>query len=159
MKQDPEARFVVLYNAAGKNISAAMISHDARLLPFFAEHKIYASAVQARVEGEYLVSVLNSAFVNESIKPFQTLGLLGERDIEKKVLELPIPRFDRKDPIHARLAALGDTASDVVESSLKVGGISGTLATRRRLARDAAAAQLKEIDELVRKLLAPSKKI
>ncbi len=103
-------------------------------------------------KANYLVSVLNSENVNEAIKPFQSLGLLGERHIEKKVLELPIPQFDKKDTLHARLAELGESAASVVERSLKDGQMEGTLATRRRLAREAAADQLKEIDSIVKRL-------
>jgi hypothetical protein len=83
------------------------------------------------------------------------MGLLGERDIEKKVLELPIPQFDGKDQVHRRLAELGESASKAVAKAILDGTIEGTLATRRRLARQAAADQLKEIDVLVKDMLLP----
>jgi hypothetical protein len=153
MKQDPQAEFVVLYNAAGMNVSAALFRRDPKQSPFYAEHTVYAGLMQTQAEGEHLVSILNSANVNEAIKPFQSLGLLGERHIEKKVLELPIPLFDRKDPVHNRLAALGKSATEVVAQSMEEGKIAGKLAALRRLAREASSVQLKEIDELVGRLL------
>jgi hypothetical protein len=48
--------------------------------------------------------VLNSPFVNEAIKPFQTQGLMGERDIERRTLEIcNIPLFDPADELHCEL--------------------------------------------------------
>lgn len=54
-----------------------------------------------------------------------------------------------------RLAALGETASKAVTSAVQSGTTAGTLGTRRRLARESAAAQLEEIDKLVKGLLSP----
>src|SRR5882724_8721819 len=46
-----------------------------------------------------------TSVVNEAIKPFQTQGLLGERDIERRPLEAcPIPLFDPKNPLHLEIA-------------------------------------------------------
>jgi len=155
MKQDPEAEFVVLYNAAGTNLSAGVYDVSSRSRMFYAEHTVYASVTQTLPEAFYLVSVLNCSTVNEIIKPFQSLGLLGERHIEKKVLELPIPQFDKTDKVYLRLAELGESASKAVLSAIQSGTIAGTLGTRRRLARESAAAQLEEIDKLVKGLLSP----
>lgn len=152
MKQNPEATFEVLYNAAGKNISAGMFIRGLKGVPFYAEHTVYRSEFQTMAESLFLVSILNCEVVNQIIKPFQSFGLLGERHIEKKVLELPIPQFDRKDPVHLRLADLAESASKAVARGIAEGVIAGTLATRRRLAREAAASQLKEIDVLVKGL-------
>src|SRR5947209_8238623 len=85
---------LVLYNAAGTNISAAVLDRQSLPLPFVVEHKLYWAAFDGEEEAHYLAAILNSNVPNNEIKPFQSLGLMGERDIEKKVLELPIPLFD-----------------------------------------------------------------
>src|SRR5918992_1078847 len=84
--QDFDSRYLVLYNAAGSNVCAAVFDRNQSVAPFFLEHKIYWLGTRSAAEGHYLASVLNSSAVNEAIKPFQTVGLMGERDIEKKVL-------------------------------------------------------------------------
>jgi hypothetical protein len=73
----------VLYNAAGTNVSAAYF--DRRKYPrFVVELKLYWAAFSNRAEAHHVTSILNSKRANRAIKPFQSTGLLGERDIEKK---------------------------------------------------------------------------
>ena len=154
LKQNPETEFLVLYNAAGTNLASALLELRHQDKPFFAEHKTYWAIVQTANEGYYLVSVLNSNKVNEVVKPFQSMGLLGERDIEKKVLEAPIPQYSGKDPAHRRLAALGVKAASKVADYTKSSDLPSSLARRRAAARQLAAQELAEIDEIVDKLFA-----
>jgi hypothetical protein len=130
IKQNPEAESVVLYNPAGKNISAGMHIHAQKSVPFYAEHTVNRSESQTVAEGLYLVSILNCEEVNHIIKPFQSFGLSGERHIEKKTLELPIPQFNRKIPIHMRLVDLAESASKAVAWGIAEGTIVGRLAAR-----------------------------
>ena len=88
--------YLVLYNAAGTNISAAVFDRHSLPMPFVVDHKLYWAAFDTEEEAHYLAAILNSNVPNDEIKPFQSLGLMGERDIHKKVLELPIPVFDQK---------------------------------------------------------------
>lgn len=105
--QAPRQRHLVLYNAAGTNVSATYCDREALELSLVVEHKLYWAAFDDPSEAYFLTAVLNSAGANEAIKPFQSTGLLGERDIEKKLLDLPIPRFDSSKPTHRKLASLG----------------------------------------------------
>ena len=41
MKQNPEADYIVLFNAAGKNMSAAFFEVRKVMRPFYAEHTVY----------------------------------------------------------------------------------------------------------------------
>jgi hypothetical protein len=153
--QDLSAPYLVLYNAAGTNLSAAVFVRKAWPQTFFAEHKLYYYATRDRGEADYLVSILNSSIVNELIKPFQSVGLQGERDIEKKVLELPIPVFDAKKPEHAALAKLGAEAGKhaaKVVASAKSEGWPDGLARRRAILRTNLADVLSQIDQAVRAL-------
>ena len=78
---------------------------------------------------------------------------MGERDIHKKILEIPIPQFDKSDTTHMRLAEIGKFSSEKVEDFAKSGALVGTLAKRRGTVRELLAAQLGEIDGLVEKML------
>lgn len=153
MKQDPEAKYVVLYNAAGTNVSAALHTRKPGEKPFYVEHKIYRAEVQTSEEGAFLVAILNCEEVNRIIKPFQSMGLLGERDIEKKVLDIPIPQYDKNNEIYRMLAEIGSGAAAKVKEAVKSGEIQGTLAKTRTTVRTLLSKELKEIDKLVKKIL------
>ena len=79
--QTMRPRHLVLYNAAGSNLSATPVDRRDLSLPFIVDHKLYWAICKTRIEADYLAAILNSAVVNEKIKPFQSRGLLGERDI------------------------------------------------------------------------------
>ena len=70
------------------------------------------------------------------------------------MLEAPIPQYSAKDPAHRRLAALGAKAASKVAEYTKSGDLPPSLARRRAAARQLAAQELAEIDEIVGKLLA-----
>jgi len=153
LKQNPDAEFLVLYNAAGTNLTSVLLDLKRVDRPFFAEHKTYWAPVQTAAEGQYLVSFLNSNKVNEIVKPFQSMGLMGERDIEKKVLEVPIPQYNKKDPVHKRLATLGAAAAKKVQDHVTTQRLQGSLARKRAQVRALLEAELKEIDQLVAQIL------
>ena len=158
--QNLSAPFLVLYNAAGTNISAAVLAREDYPQTFFVDTTLYYYATTDRDEADFLAAILNSRVVNELIKPFQSVGLQGERDIHKKVLELPIPLFDPKKRKHAAMAALGATAAaraaEIVETA-KAGGWPAGLARRRAIVRAGLADTLADIDRAVLALLAGDK--
>jgi hypothetical protein len=101
------------------------------------------------------VAVLNAPIIDKLIKPMQSRGLWGPRDICKKVLELPIPQFDEKNKIHQRLAKLGEECSAKVEQWLVSGGAGNikSIGKLRSMVRQMLKEELAEIDELVKKIL------
>jgi len=153
---------VVLYNTTGKNIASCVLDKqsfpDVPLTPmvsvkpkgFIAEKKTIFNDTDDEIEAHYLCAVLNSDVVNEAIKPLQTRGLFGERDIVRRPLMLPIPRFDPGDPTHVRLAELSE-ACHVKVRGLKLG--AGGAATRRRKVRAALKRELDEINRLVKSIV------
>ena len=78
---------------------------------------------------------------------------MGERDIHKVPLEIPIPRFDSTDPIHGAIGSLACDASELVSAAAKFGAFEGSLAKRRAAAREVAALPLAKLHKLVKKLL------
>jgi hypothetical protein len=83
-------------------------------------------------------------------------NLLRFQGVENdKVLELLIPKFDASNPIHRRLAELGEECSRKVEKWLKAGGAGEvkSIGKLRGIARQMLKDELKEIDELVEQIL------
>jgi type I restriction-modification system DNA methylase subunit len=152
--QNLKHRHLVLYNAAGTNVSAAYFDR-AEHPRFVVEHKLYWAAFSDAREAHYLVAVMNSETANQAIKPFQSTGLMGERDIEKKLLELPIPVFDQGNPKHQRISDLGAKARDEAMKALEAGTfpVNSSTANQRGFMREHLKAELEEIDKLVAQLL------
>ncbi len=153
MRQNPAARWLVVFNAVGTNLSSALIDQKDHLHRFWADHRQYILNATTQREGFYLVGILNSKAINKAIKPFQSKGQQGERDIHKLPLELPIPRFDPENRVHTEIAGLSEQASQKVEASYQRGEIEGRLAAMRGSARQIVDQELKKIDKLVAALL------
>ena len=152
--QTLSAPYLVLYNAAGTNISAAVVDRHTLPLPFIVDHKLYWAAFDSEKEAYYLAAILNSNVPNDEIKPFQSIGLMGERDIHKKVLELPIPIFEEKKPIHRELVKLSAEAHRVAVGFIAATTLPDSLAKKRGMVREAASETIEQIDALVAELLA-----
>ncbi len=154
-KQPLDRRYLVLYNAAGTNLSAAVLDRKNASRPFFVDAKLYYFPTSRVQEAHYLAAVLNADSINQIIKPFQSTGLQGERDIHKKVLELPIPTFDSAEPAHMRLSTLGATARTQLDRWIKTEPAAwpNSLARQRALVRAEVREHLAQIDELVQELL------
>ena len=79
--------------------------------------------------------------------------MLGEGDLEKKVLVISIPHFDTRDAIHLRLAEIGQATSEKVESVAKSGGLQGSPAKKRGMVRKLLTAELSEINGPAERIL------
>jgi hypothetical protein len=153
--QDLTRRHLVLYNAAGTNVVAACFNRDEHNLPFVVDHKLYGAAFSNPEEASYITAILNSATPNELIKPFQSTGLLGERDVHKKILELPIPPYDQANKKHQALAELGGRAREEAAATVRSGGFPGatSIGRKRAFVRKNLKVTLAEIDRIVRSIL------
>jgi len=161
--QDPQKRFVVLYNASGTNIASCVV--DKRNLPrfrinqvvikprgFIAESTTFFYETDNEDEAHYLCAVLNSNVINDLIKPLQPRGAFGERHIQRRPLMFPIPEFNRNDPMHIALANISKTCHKKVSSmSMVLRGMTATKA--RSTVKQLLAKELEEIDKLVSELL------
>ena len=163
--QDPQKRFVVLYNASGTNIASCVI--DKSNLPgfrinqvvikprgFIAEAKTYFYETDDGDEAHYLCAVLNSNVINNRIKSIQTRGQYGERDIHRRPLMSPIPEFSRNDPRHIQLAGISKICHKKVSSMLAtLRGTTAAKAKARSTVKQLLAKELEKIDKLVSELL------
>ncbi len=161
--QNPSKRYVLLYNTSGTDLVSCVVDKPslqnfkvlgAEIKPkgFVAEAKTYFYETDDGNEAHYVCAALNSTIVNEGIKPLQTRGLFGERDIHRRPFMLPIPKFDPNNSVHLRLAELSKICHEKVAKA-KVRFTGKSVASLRRQARETVKEELKEIDELVSKLL------
>jgi hypothetical protein len=148
--QDTQAPFLVLYTASAKNANATVVRRDRFDLPFLVESKAYWVATRTEEEAHFLTAFLNADAPNEMIKAFQSRGLFGARDVHKKILEVPFPRYDEGNPRHQRLAELGRKAEAQTAAFLEEEDLSGIsnykLGSLRVSIRKHLADTLAEID-------------
>jgi hypothetical protein len=160
-----DAKYVVLYNKSGTNISAAYLNvgdcqeiGPLRIQGLVAESVTYRIYTTSESEALYLTGVLNSTVVNQAIKPYQTEGVYhGKRDIHRRPFEVcPIPEFDKSNEVHKQIVELAKSAQRVIQ---KWGpGMKGGLAKVREKSRGLVSDQIKKIDDLVDSILASGTK-
>jgi hypothetical protein len=119
------------------------------------DYTLYWRAFDEPAEAHFLTAVLDAASTNKAIKPFQSTGLLGERDVTKKLLDLPIPLFNAEVATHRKLSELGLDAhrqaqAAIIDQNFPHGA---SLARQRAYIRTALAETLSKIDDLVKTLL------
>jgi len=159
--QDPSKKYVVLYNRSGKDLASCVIYkydmppfklNNIVITPkgFVADFTTMFYETDDEMEAHYLCAILNSDVVNEAIKPYQTKGLFGERDIVRRPFMLPIPKFDPSNPVHRRLAELSKACH---EKASRIRLTKRGVAARRKEVRDALKAERAEINKLVSQLL------
>lgn len=146
-------RFLVLYNTSGTNVSAVAIDRQHLSGRFVVDSKLYWAACESELEAFYLAAILNAEEVNHAIKPFQSFGLQGERDIHKKILDLPIPLFDSSNVSHQRLAALAAHAHSEARRYVSESELPKSLAKKRAIIRKRLSDSLRDINEIVSTML------
>jgi hypothetical protein len=152
--QNLTTRHFVLYNASGTDMSATRVDRtNLPYPPFVVDHKLYWLKCDSPEEAHYITAILNSQEVNERIKPFQSVGIFGERDIHKKVLDLPIPIYNERNMLHRKLCELGENAEREAQASMCPTTASASLGRRRVASRKAMLDTLEEINDLVKDIL------
>ena len=81
------------------------------------ENKTYYYYADSEGEAYYLEGVLNSDI---TIDILRKTGIMSERDIEKNIFEVNIPRFDSKNPIHTEISKLSKQISVSLYNSGKL---------------------------------------
>jgi len=136
-----------------KNIVKLINGQKINLQAFIADFTCYYAETNNKKEANYICSILNSTPVDEIIKPMQSRGLFGPRDITKKVWELPIPKFDPFNESNKALAMLGEECTEKVSEFLSCGIPKKSIGNMRKMIKVQLAEEIKEIDGIVRKIL------
>lgn len=119
--QSSKKKYRVVYTSSATYLTSAVTENKpieveldtgrVRLNGIIIDSTLYRYDTNNEDEAYYLASILNSSFVDKAIKPMQTRGLYGPRDIQKRPLELPIPKYNPNNVLHRELAELGKEAT------------------------------------------------
>jgi len=148
VKQNPSKRIIVLYSGTGTNICSIVINKEVKDYPFVIDVKTWYFETNNKQEAHFLCSFLNSAKLNELIKPLQPQGLGGGRAIHRRPLMFPIPIFKEKDTNHKRLS---DISIELHQKTIKI--IMNQQKITRKKIRNAFKLELQEIDNLMEIIL------
>jgi hypothetical protein len=160
ISQHSSGYYNVLLGTSGTHIASCIVDATANNLEaegrfthgFLADTKTFFYQTKESSEAHYLCALLNSQYVDEAIKQYQSKGAWGERDIYRRPFEvLPIPKFDAQDKRHLRLAELSQECHRKVAQLTLEGKSIGSL---RNKVRDYLSTELDEIDKLVKAILA-----
>ncbi|MET7959339.1 N-6 DNA methylase [Micromonospora zamorensis] len=125
--QFPAPPLRLAYTASGMHVAAAIIDDPTAVI----EHKLYWAPIATREEGLFLSAILNSTVLTELVRPMMSYGK-DERDIDKHLWNLPIPRYKDTNPMHQRLAEFGRHQSQIV-AGLSFAESVNFVAMRRRI--------------------------
>ena len=168
ISQNPQAKYRVIYPVSATYLCACAVKEQpiefdiagqkVKAGGFLADYVTYYLETPDEEEAYYVAAILNAPVIDRVIKPMQARGLWGPRHICKKVLELPIPRFDPSREEHLKLAELGQVCTQKVAEWLQSGGPGKirSIGKLRSMVREMLAEELGEIDGLVEPLLHPS---
>ena len=162
--QDPSKRFKVLYNTSGTYLVSCVVGNGprtinidgarVRLNGLIADWKTFWFETDNSDEAHYLSAVLNSPYLDRAIKPMQSRGAFGARDIVKKPLEFTIPLYDGDNQTHRKLAELGKQCQEKVAKigpalAQKYGSVGKIRSEIRKELRD----EIEQIDRLTKLVL------
>jgi len=167
-EQSSKKRYAILYEAVGTYLVATVVDKKKTTLDT-PEGKVQTSGIVIDYstiyyetndgdEVQYLCAILNSKTMDELIKPLQAPGLWGPRNIWKKVLEIPIPKFDPKNKIHCKLAQLSRECEIKVQSMQEQLSTQQNIGKVRSIIRNSLKNELAEITELTTNVLSQESK-
>ena len=84
------------------------------------DHALYQVSCRDLDEAYYLLAIINSKVMFETVKPLMPKGQFGARDLHKHPWKLPIPVYDPDESSHADLSGLGRRAA--TEAKAIIGG-------------------------------------
>ncbi len=162
--QSSRAKYKVLYNTSGTYLVSCVLkngpstikidSSQIKTSGIIADAKAYRFDINDYDEALFISAMLNAPIVDSLIKPMQSRGQWGERDIHKKVFELPLPKYDPKNKKHVELISLAKQAQ--VKSEKLVIGMESKysgVGKIRQLIKVEITEELLKIDKIVRELI------
>ena len=103
----------IAYTQSGRP-TASLIVDDSAIL----DRKLYQVTCRSKSEAYYLLATINSLSVEREVGNFMPKGLFGARDLEKHLWKLPIPEYEAKNELHAKLSRLGRKAEKECRAQL-----------------------------------------
>ncbi|MFW9822382.1 MAG: class I SAM-dependent DNA methyltransferase [Candidatus Thorarchaeota archaeon] len=140
-KQVNNKSFIVVYNASGSNLKAAVINNEEREVIIGSEN--YYFSTDSEEEAYYLSAILNAPKLSRNIKIIKS-----SRHIHKRPFNFPIPIYNQDNIIHKKLARKGKNCHVVVQelfmNNPKITSEKVRIFINRKLAK---------IDELAEKIV------
>jgi len=168
-RQTSRARFKVLYNSSGTYLVGCVAlngSFDVKVDDssvksngVVAEITTFYCDIDSEDEAHYIVGFLNAPIIDRLVKPMQARGDFGERHIHKKVLELPIPKYEPHNKTHKELSDLAKACAGKVEQALPaLREKYDSIGKIRQLIKEDLRAEIAEIDKLAKTILLSRRK-
>ena len=156
--QNLNARYLVLYTASAKDANALVFDRQTLDLEFIVESKTYVFYTNNEKEAYYLAAVLNSSILNHSMKAFQTKGLFGPRDVHKKILNIPFPKYSESQKPHLELAMLSEQCHEKATTFMAQNKYPPNLSAHdlgkvRIDIKKSLSNEFSEIDQLVKRMI------
>jgi hypothetical protein len=138
----------LVYTKSGMHLAAAWIDDQRAIV----DHKLYWATMATMDQARYLCAILNARTTTQRVRPLMSYGK-DERDIDKFIWNLPIPRYDKANAQHLRLAELGGRVAEEVAAMELPEDLH--FAAQRRLVREflEKSEPAQEIERMVGKLL------
>ncbi|MYB77823.1 MAG: N-6 DNA methylase [Chloroflexi bacterium] len=95
----------VIYSSSGKP-TAAIVRNPKVVI----DYTLFWIPCQTLIEAYYLIAIINSDKLRDSIVPFMPKGQFGPRHVQKHLWRLRIPRFDPRQSIHLAVSRAGQAA-------------------------------------------------
>ncbi|KKN30779.1 hypothetical protein LCGC14_0830640 [marine sediment metagenome] len=99
-KQENNKSFIIVYNASGSNLKAAVINNQIQKIIIGSENYYYST--NSENEAYYLSAILNSPSLSRNIKLIKS-----SRHIHKRPFMFPIPIYNKSNITHKKLAKKG----------------------------------------------------
>lgn len=162
-KQNLNCKFKVVYAGSATYMTACVLNPNEKYsfningTPFSTDRFItdvatYYFDTDDENEANYLAAIFNSKILDDLIKPEQSKGDFGPRNIHKLPLTFNIPLFDSSSIQHCELAKLGMECTKKVKSLLPQINSKSTGIIRKKL-RDALDKEYRLIDDIVENIL------
>jgi type I restriction-modification system DNA methylase subunit len=155
-EQNLNDRYVVIFNRSAQDGNACVVDRSELDLLFIVDFAAYCFTTTIPDEAHFVCAFLNSGYTNTKIKEFQSRGLFGARDVTKKILDVPFPKFNRQNDDHISLAALSLAAAKASEIIVGNGAPLDleprALGRLRRTIRLQLKSHFEGIDKLVEKI-------
>ncbi|MXW24429.1 MAG: hypothetical protein F4Z96_07300 [Chloroflexi bacterium] len=139
----------LVYGSSGRPTAAIVRDREA-----IVDYTLFWIPLSSEREAAYLLAIINSDYLRDAVEPFMPKGQWGARHVQKHLWNLPIPRFDPKESLHAEVADVGDAAA--AGAALQVDGQDElTSAAARRIVREwlADSDEGREVERVVAELL------
>ena len=153
-QQNPGDRPVrVVYSGWGAP-TAALLHDDGAIV----DYKLFWIACKDLREAHYLLAIINSETLAESVNKYTTPNWAGKtRDLQKHLWKLPVPEFDLEEPLHVAVSEAGSVVAEGVTHQLEQlrqerDRVTVTIARRelRRWLRESSEGQA--VEEIVTRL-------